>query len=192
MNYQNYHKHSYYTNIRVPDSVVSYEDYAKRAVELGQKILSSVEHGWQGRYIECYELAKKYNLKFLFGTEAYYVHDRKEKDRTNTHLILLAKNENGRKAINNILAEANISGFYFQPRIDEELLFSLPKDDVWVTSACCGGIWRYGFEEAEKFVVKCKEYFNDNFFLEVQAHNTDKQKEIAKETIRLKYTYNIL
>lgn len=191
MNYQNYHKHSYYTNIRVPDSVVSYEDYAKRAVELGQKILSSVEHGWQGRYIECYELAKKYNLKFLFGTEAYYVHDRKEKDRTNAHLILLAKNENGRKVINNILAEANISGFYFQPRIDEELLFSLPKDDVWVTSACCGGIWRYGFEEAEKFVVKCKEYFNDNFFLEVQAHNTDKQKEIAKETIRLKYTYNI-
>lgn len=136
MNYQNYHKHSYYTNARISDSVVSYEDYAKKAVFLGQKVLSSVEHGWQGRYIECYEIAHKYDLKFVFGTETYYVHNRFEKDRTNAHLILLAKNENGRQAINDILSEANITGFYFQPRIDEELLFSLPKDDVWCTSAC--------------------------------------------------------
>ena len=191
MNYQNYHKHSYYTNARISDSVVSYEDYAKKAVFLGQKVLSSVEHGWQGRYIECYEIAHKYDLKFVFGTETYYVHNRLEKDRTNAHLILLAKNENGRQAINDILSEANITGFYFQPRIDEELLFSLPKDDVWCTSACLGGIWRYGFEEAEKFIAKCKEYFNDNFFLEVQAHNTEPQKEINKEILRLKYTYNI-
>ena len=96
MPYQNYHKHDHYTNPIVPDSVVSPRDYAIRASELGHKILSSVNHGWAGRYIEHYELAIEYDLKFLFGTEAYLVKDRLEKDRTNAHLILLAKNETGR------------------------------------------------------------------------------------------------
>ena len=143
MKYQNYHKHSYYSNLSTPDSVTSYEDYAKRAVELGHSILSSVEHGNQGRYIECYELANKYDLKFLFGTEAYFVKDRKEKDSTNAHIVLLAKNENGRQWINEILSEANISGFYRRARIDRELLYQLPKNDVWVTSGCVAGCWKY-------------------------------------------------
>ena len=79
----NYHKHTYDSNIFIVDSTVSYKDYAKRAVELGHKILSSVEHGWQGYYYEVYELAKEYNLKFIFGTEAYWVKNRAEKDKTN-------------------------------------------------------------------------------------------------------------
>ena len=144
--FQNYHRHSFYTNIRVPDSATYNEDYAKRAVELGHGIISSVEHGTQGRYIEAYEYAKKYNLKFLFGTEAYWVKDRKENDRTNAHICLLAATENGRQSINEILSEANISGYYYQPRIDLDLIFSLPKEDVWVTSAC--------FEKNTKVLTK--------------------------------------
>ena len=64
--YQNYHKHSMYSNARVPDCVATYEAYANKAKEYGHEILSSVEHGWQGRYIETYEVAKTHGLKFLF------------------------------------------------------------------------------------------------------------------------------
>ena len=62
---QNYHRHSSYSNIFTPDSSVLNEEYAKRAVEIGHKIISSVEHGFQGYYYETFELAKKYNLKFV-------------------------------------------------------------------------------------------------------------------------------
>lgn len=88
---QNYHKHTCCSNIYTPDSPATYEQYAKRAVELGQNILCSLEHGWQGKYHECREIAIKYGLKFIFGTEAYWVKDRHEKDRTNCHIVLLAK-----------------------------------------------------------------------------------------------------
>ena len=151
MNYTQYHKHCSYSNVITPDSVVFPEDYAKRAVELGQKVLSGVQHGWQGRAIEYYELAKKYNLKFLFGTEAYWVKDRLEKDRTNAHIILLAKNENGRKGINRILSEASISGFYYRPRIDMELLLSLSPNSVWITTACIAGLWKY--DNADELIL---------------------------------------
>ena len=60
---QNLHRHSCYSNIFTSDSAVTNEDYAKRAAELGHKVLSSVEHGYQGYYFQTYELAKKYNLK---------------------------------------------------------------------------------------------------------------------------------
>jgi DNA polymerase III alpha subunit len=130
-----------YTNIKIPDSVTKNEDYAKRASELGHGIISTMEHGTQGRYIEGYELAKKHNLKFLFGTEAYWVKNRLEPDKTNAHICLFAVTELGRQSINDILAEANITGFYGKPRIDLELLLSLSKDDVWVTSACLA-FWR--------------------------------------------------
>lgn len=186
---QNYHRHSFYTNIKIPDSATYNEDYAKRAVELGHGIISSVEHGTQGRYIEAYEYAQKYNLKFLFGTEAYWVKDRKESDRTNAHICLLAKNENGRQYINDILSEANISGFYYQPRIDHELIFSLPKDDVWVTSACIA-FWKYG-KETEEFAEKLKNHFGKNFYLEVQNHNTKEQSDLNKEIINLSKIYDI-
>ena len=134
--YQNYHKHSMYTNVIMIDSCTYPKEYAERARQLGHGIISSVEHGYAGRYIESYELAQEYNLKFLFGAEVYFVFDRFEKDNTNAHMVLLAKNENGRKAINRIMSEASLTGFYYRPRIDYELLMSLPKDDVWVTTAC--------------------------------------------------------
>ncbi len=185
--FQNYHRHSMYTNIKIADSTAKNEDYAKRAQELGHGIISSVEHGFQGRYIEGYELAKQYGLKFLFGTEAYWVKDRFEKDRTNAHVILLAKNENGRQAINDILAEANITGYYYQPRLDLSLILSLPKDDVWVTTACVA-FWRY---DDDQIIIDLHNHFGRNFFLEVQYHNTESQKELNKKIINLANRYNI-
>lgn len=168
--YQNYHRHSHYTNTRVPDSVVTNEDYAKRAVELGQTILSSCEHGWQGNYAECYDLAKANGLKLLFASEAYWVKDRLEKDKTNCHIFLAAKNERGRQALNDVLSEANISGFYNRPRVDLPLLLSLPSDDIWCTSACIAG-WLY--EDADECWKQMADHFGKNFFLEVQYHNCD-------------------
>ena len=187
--YQNYHKHSIYTNVIMLDAVAYPEDYAKRAVELGHGIISSCEHGYQGRYIESYQMAEKYNLKYLFAVEAYMVKDRFEKDKTNAHIVLAAKNENGRKAINGILSEANLTGFYYRARIDLPLLLSLPKDDVWVTSACIGGINRYS--DYEDIVREIHNYFGDNFYLEVQAHNVEKQKQWNNEILRLSRKYNI-
>jgi len=177
-----------YTNPRISDSVVNNEDYAKRAAELGHGIISTCEHGWQGRYIEGYELAKKYNLKFVFGAEAYWVKDRLEKDRTNCHIFLAARNESGRQAINDILSEANISGMYGQTRIDTGLIFSLPKDDVIVTTACLQ-FWRY--EDIDEIVERFKAHFGENLFLEVQYHNTEKQREINKRILVLSKNLNI-
>lgn len=184
----NYHRHTSYSNIYIADSAATNEDYAKRAVELGHKVLSSVEHGWQGYYFETYELAKKYNLKFIFGAEAYWVKDRHEKDRTNGHIILLAKNEKGRQAINEVLSTANEDGYYFRPRVDLELLLTLPPNDVMVTSACIA-FWHY--DDIEKIVQTLHDHFKSNFYLEIQYHNTEAQINLNRRILDLSQKYGI-
>lgn len=185
---QNYHRHTSYSNIYVADSAAVNEDYAKRAVELGHKVISSVEHGWQGYYFETYELAKKYDLKFIFGAEAYWVKNRLKKDRTNGHIIMLAKNENGRRAINSILSTANEDGYYFRPRVDVELLLSLPADDVMITTACIA-FWHY--DDIEDILVQLHNHFKKNLFLEIQYHDTEPQAKLNQRILALSEKYGI-
>ena len=164
------------------------EDYALRALEVGSSILSSCEHGYQGNYYECYKLAKKYNLKLLIAAEAYWVWDRMTPDGTNCHIWIGAKNENGRQWLNEILSQANETGFYKQARIDPDLIDLLPVGDVWITSACIGG-WKYLEQEEERLVSFYKhlyEKFGNDFFFEVQYHNTALQKELNAYILSLR------
>lgn len=185
---QNYHKHTYYSNVLVGDCATSYEVYAKRAIELGHKVLCSVEHGFQSNYYVPYEVAEKYGLKFIFGAEAYWVKNRFEKDRSNCHIVLLAKNEEGRRDINEALSDANIEGYYGQPRLDLELLLKIKPENVVITTACLK-YWVY--EDIEDITVKLYNHFKNNMYLEVQYHNTEIQKELNKRIIMLSNKYGI-
>ena len=167
------------------------EDYARRAVELGHSVLSSCEHGNQGAYHQCASLADKYNLRWRYVTEAYFVKDRHEKDNTNCHIILAAKTRKGVGDLNFILSEANISGYYYRPRIDLELLLSLDPKDVFVTTACIAGMFKYGEEEATRLILRMAAHFRGSFMLEVQYHNTGKQKELNRFLLKIYRTHGI-
>lgn len=185
---ENYHCHKDFSNTSTADCAESIENYAKRIHEFGTKCLFSGEHGSQGNQFEVYKVAENEKLKYIHSSEAYWVKNRLEKDRTNCHIILAAKNQEGRKDINYALSIANEDGYYYKPRIDLELLFNIPKDNIIVTSACISG-WNY--EDSEEIWLKIHEYFGDNFFLEVQYHNTESQKELNKRILRMANKHNI-
>lgn len=192
MRYNNYHKHDVYGNIRALDTITKPIDYIKRAKELdGDKaIFFSTNHGYQGNIFEYYNLCKENNVKLIGGVETYYVPNRLEKDKSNYHLVIIAKNKRGFKQINKIMSEANLTGYYYKPRIDDELLFSLNPNDVLITSACVASRLR-NKEGAENWIVKMKDYFGDNFYLEVQNHNVEIQKTYNKRILEYADKYNI-
>ncbi|MGL6132200.1 MAG: PHP domain-containing protein [Fusobacteriaceae bacterium] len=180
-NYENYHIHSSLSNITTPDCAVIKLEFAKRALQLGQKTLSSCEHGLTTLAIESYDIANEpqdykleKKLKFIFAVEAYYVEDRFEKDDSNRHVILMAKNIQGMKDINKIVSESQKEeSFYYKPRIDWQLLTSIDEKNIVVTSACVGGLIKgKKIEILEKF----NNHFS-NFYLEIQSHRSEKQKE---------------
>lgn len=185
---ENYHCHKDFSNTSTPDCGELMNAYVDRIHEFGTKCLYSGEHGSQGNQFQVYKVAENENLKYIHSSEVYWVKDRKEKDRANCHMIIVAKNAEGRGDINFALSMANLDGYYYKPRIDLELLFNIPKDNVIVTSACVAG-WNY--EDAEDIWLKIHDYFGENFFLEVQYHNTDKQKELNKKILQIAKKYNI-
>ena len=185
---ENYHCHKDFSNTSTPDCAESIENYAKRVHEFNAKCLFSGEHGSQGNQFQVYKVAESEKLKYIHSSEVYWVKNRLEKDRANCHMIVAAKNSEGRGDINFALSIANEDGYYYKPRIDLELLFNIPKDNVIVTSACVAG-WNY--EDAEDIWIKIHNYFGDNFFLEVQYHNTEKQKKLNEKILRIARENNI-
>lgn len=185
---ENYHCHKDFSNVSTADCAESIENYANRIHQFGTKCLFSGDHGSQGNQFYVYKVAENEKLKYIHSCEAYWVKDRKEKDRANCHMVIAAKNAEGREDINYALSIANEDGYYYKPRIDLELLFNIPKDNVIVTSACISG-WNY--EDAEEIWLKIHDYFGDNFFLEIQYHNTEKQKRLNERILSLAKKYNI-
>ncbi len=190
--YVNYHRHSVDSNIILADSVVTNQEYADRIKELGHTVLSSCEHGFGGNHKQVQMIAEANGLRFRFVAEVYFVKDRFDReDRSNAHLVLAAKTAKGIGDLNEVISEANISGYFYRPRVDLELLYRLDPRDVFVTTACVGGIYRYGHEEAEKLILQLRNHFRDSFMIEVQYHHTDKQREANKFFLSMYRRHNI-
>ena len=191
MRYNNYHKHTMYSNLRTLDCVSKPIDYINRAKELNHTTYFTTEHGYQGNIFEAYTLCQENDLKCIFGVEAYYVDDISDKtSRAMYHLILVAMTENARREINRIMSVANTEGYYYKPRIDLNLLLSLPADEVIVTTACIAGrMFKEDWEE--KFLKPVYNHFKHNFYLEVQSHVDKDQAEYNKKILEVHRQYHI-
>lgn len=193
----NYHKHTSLSNRYMKDSPLLPIDYWNELkARYGDKscIYTTVEHGWAGNYFKQYDDLEKFNkkngtnIRWIYGAEAYWVKDRHESDRSNCHIVLLARTDKGRKAINKILSIANKDGYYARPRIDLELICQLPYDDVMITTACVA-FWNK-YDDIGDIVRHLAESF-PHFYLEVQAHNTPAQKELNRRIIKISEALNV-
>lgn len=187
----NYHKHTSLSNRYMKDSPLLPVDYWNELkARYGDKscIYTTVEHGWAGNYFKQYDDLEKFNkkngtnIRWIYGAEAYWAKDRHEPDRSNCHIVLLARTDKGRKAINKILSIANKDGYYARPRIDLELIGLLPYDDVMITTACIA-FWNK-YDDIDDIVRHLSTSF-PHFYLEVQAHNTPEQKELNRRIIQI-------
>ena len=178
------------TNI---DSVTKYEDYIKRASELGMKSIAITEHGNILSWLKKKDCCEKYGLKYIHGIEAYLTETTDTKVRDNYHCCLYARNWEGVKELNKLISNSynrNDNHFYYTPRILIDDLFKT-SDNIIVASACLGGVFNKGNDEVKKrmldFFIKNK----DRCFLEIQHHNVKDQIEYNKYLFKLSQEYGL-
>ena len=184
--YENYHCHTYYSNpLTQPDSTMAIEDYAKVYADRGQRVLCMSEHGNRSNVWRQFEVAQKHDMVPLAAAECYFVPDRNPdlKDDRNFHLILIAKDQEGFYELNEILSEANLSGFFRKARVDFDLLSRLDHTKFLCTTACVAGPARDS--RAEDIVGRLKQIFRENLYLEVQHHPQAIQIEHNKHVLEL-------
>lgn len=178
----------------------------QQAVDFNYSAIAVTEHGNMFSYIDAYKAAKEKGIKFIPGCEVYETTDMdyKEKDADRFHLILLAKSNEGLKNLFRIVSEGYTSGFYGKPRVDLQLIKKYSTDVIAMSAClggrisrllysswckCCGGDECKNFEpkwdEAKKWVSSYKEVFGDNYFIELQSHDTKDQAEANKRLVKL-------
>jgi len=132
-------------------------------------------------------------------------------DRSGWHLILLAKNQVGYHNLCRLVSAGFMSdAFYHTPRIDKELLEKW-HEGIICSSACLGGelpqkildgITKGGdFSEAEETVQWFKNLFGEDYYIELQRHETQKpgadvevyerQKQVNPVLIDLAHKYGV-
>ena len=171
------------------------ELYSNTEVPEGTPKLSDLQEELDGIGAQISELNTQF-FKPIIGIETYCAHrtlyDKdpavKERDpetgreritdRSGWHLILLAKNKQGYKNLCKLSSIAFTDGFFYNPRIDHNLLEQY-HEGLICCSACIGGeipqkIMKGDIEGAEQSVVWFKNLFGDDFYLEMQRHKTDK------------------
>lgn len=119
------HLHSEYSLLDGGNKV---SKLVNRVAELGMDAVAITDHGNMHAAIPFYNLAKKKGIKPILGVEAY-IAPRDRHDRTYTgvkdggfHLVMLAENLKGWENLLYLCSEAYLTGFYYKPRMDRELL----------------------------------------------------------------------
>ncbi|MDR1637171.1 MAG: DNA polymerase III subunit alpha, partial [Treponema sp.] len=194
-NFVHLHVHS---DFSLQDAAVSVMSLADRAEELGMKYLALTDHGNMFGAMEflaaCEETVnaegrhegRKNPVRPIIGCEVYVSpgsrFDKKgaESDNKYYHLVLLASNREGYLNLVKLCSFAYTEGFYYRPRVDEELL-SRYHEGLIALSACVSGeipklIQAGRLEDAEAKARHYRDLFgkdgegNPNFYLEIQDH----------------------
>ena len=175
------HVHTEYSLL---DGLARIDKLVKIVKERGWKSIAITDHGNMYGTLKFFEACVSNGIKPIIGEEFYICHDRKSRsNREDTgHLILLAKNNTGYRNLLKLSSMAYLEGYYYNPRIDYELLEKY-SEGIICLSACLGGhipqyILKRQYDEADKLALWFKRVFKDDFYLELQDHGIPEQKEV--------------
>jgi uracil-DNA glycosylase family 4 len=184
-----------HTTYSVTDSVTKLDLLAETAKEKGFSSIAITDHGTIGGWVEFQQQCNKYEIKPILGVEFYVTKDYENKNIERMHIVVLAKDELGIKNIFRLNNKAHLEGFYYKPRI---LLSDLieQKNGLVILSACVAGVVAKpivdgNFIEAEETLLKLKNVFGEDFYLELQPHNFDEQLKANPDLIEFAEKYNV-
>jgi DNA polymerase III subunit alpha len=183
------HLHTQYSLL---DGAIRVKDLFPRVLELGMDTVAVTDHGNMFGAVDLYTAAKKHGVKLIFGCETYVAAtDRTDRqNRRNFHLILLAKDEVGYRNLSYLNSKGYLEGFYYNPRIDKEILRERSEGLIGL-SACLGGevaqtMLKQGVGEAEKVALEYKSLFAPgDFYLELMPNGLPEQDQINDEYRRM-------
>ena len=155
--------------------------------------VAMTDHGNLFGAVQFYNTAKAKGIHPVIGCEVYVSQQgrltRSDSDRYN-HLVLLCENQEGYRNLIDLVSTAYLEGFYYNPRIDKELLAAHSKGLI-AMSACLRGdinetILADRYDEARRLAYTYQDIFGrGNFFLEIQDHGLDQDKRLTPQVNRL-------
>jgi DNA polymerase-3 subunit alpha len=198
------HVHSEFSLL---DGAAPVEALAAKARSLGMRHIAITDHGNMFGVLEfaaaCWgdaddpdPMPEAERIHPIIGCEAYMAPASRlekagaENDNKYHHLVLLAYSAEGYHNLLKLSSLAYTEGFYYKPRIDEEILVKYHAGLIGL-SACIAGeipslILRGRTDDAQARALRLREIFGpENFYLELQDHGLEQQKQSNRALIEL-------
>jgi DNA polymerase-3 subunit alpha len=187
------HLHTEYSLL---DGACRLDRLVDKAHELKFPALAITDHGAMHGAIDFYQAAREKGIKPIIGCEVYVAPGSRLEKKTSSggrdvyhHLGLLARDATGYKNLIQLTTEAHLTGYYYKPRIDKELL-AAHKDGLIAMSGCLASeipdlIAKDQVDKAREVVDWFKQTLGaDNFYLELQNHGIAEQAKVNRHLIQ--------
>lgn len=198
MSFTHLHVHSEYSLL---DGLIKIDDLVEAAVAGGMKSVALTDHGAMYGIFKFYISCIERNIKPIIGIEAYSAKksrlDHEEGGmRDQYHQLLIAKNNTGYKNLMKLTTEAHLTGFYYKPRIDFELLQKY-HEGIIAFSGCLSAeipslIADNQLTQAEEKLRAYLDLFGDDYYIELQRHkNVDILDRVNQQLLHLSKKYGV-
>jgi len=153
-----------HTKMSAMDGLCEIDELVKRAAEWKHPAVAITDHGSVQAFPDAYHAAGKYNIKVIYGVEAYMVQE--DKKQRPYHIVLLARNLTGLKNMYHLISISYIDHFYRRPKIPREELRKY-REGLLLGSACeAGELYQAVIGGADEKAVESIASFYD--YLEIQ------------------------
>lgn len=198
MSFSHLHTHSHYSLLQALPKIPDLVSFAK---ECGMEALALTDSGNLYGAIDFYKECKKKGIKPIIGVDFYVAsrtrHDKEARlDNKRTRMVLLAKNLAGYKNLIKLVTISNLEGFYYKPRIDQELIQKNCEGLIMISPSFSGDIAialkNRDEEKATHLAENYKKLFPGDFYLEITHHpEIDDHEDNMQKIISLGKKMNI-
>lgn len=196
MKFTHLHLHTHYSLL---DGLIKPSDLVEKVKSLGMDAVAITDHGNMYGVIDFYKECKNNGIEPIIGVEVYICEDMSKKTVKNKeyhHLTLLAENLIGYNNLIKLVTESYLTGFYYKPRIDIQLLSKYNHGIICLsgcqTSELSQLLLNDKYQEAIELALSYKVIFDDRYYIEIQRHpNNGNQNMITPRLIKLAKELNI-
>ncbi|MCH5286997.1 MAG: DNA polymerase III subunit alpha [Christensenellaceae bacterium] len=196
MSFTHLHLHTEYSLL---DGACRIPRLIERLKALGMDSCAITDHGVMYGVIDFYSAMKDAGMKPIIGCEAYVCRDRTDKSfvsREYSHLILLCENNTGYQNLMYLISEGFLTGYYYRPRIDYDLIRE-HSEGLICLSACLSGdlpklLLQEQYDQAREYVREMQGIFGEkNFYIEIMDHGIREEKLVLPRLIDLAREMNV-
>jgi len=196
MSFTHLHLHTEYSLL---DGACRIPKLVERIKALGMTSCAITDHGVMYGCIDFYSAMKDAGIKPIIGCEVYVCRDRLDKSAANreySHLILLCENNTGYQNLMKLVSEGFLTGYYYRPRIDYNLI-RRHSEGLICLSACLSGdlpklLLQGRYDDAEAYVREMQDIFGEkNFYVEIMDHGIREEKIVMPRLISLAREMNV-
>ena len=189
------HLHSDYSLLQ---STIKLKPLAEKLTAFGMKACALTDYGNMYGAVSFYNIMKAEGIRPIVGCDAFVTggsrFDRdlsvKAGEKPYYNLVLLATGFEGYQNLVHLASKAFTEGFHYKPRIDLELLAEKSTGLIALSGGPSGAVGHFLRNENEEKVLetagRLRDIFGDeNFYLEIQNHDTEEDRRLIAATLDL-------